>query len=251
MATERVEYRFVLDAYTPETIPMARLAEYMADLAVLYGEQSAVHFVRVESSSTAVVSAIEEEADTRVAERLVAVQLDENAPPEARQARESIARRAREDGGKAPYIASGAARILTFPTGEAVEAEPTYGPFWQSGNLTGSVYRAGGKGKIVSMKLEDRSTGTSYLCRAKRSVAKRLLEHMWGPAVRVSGRGQWLREANGQWRLIRFEIQDFSPLDHESLTETITRLRAIGGAWKDRPDPLAELDANKSGNEVH
>ena len=35
MPRETREFRFKIDCFTPETIPMARLAEYMADLADL------------------------------------------------------------------------------------------------------------------------------------------------------------------------------------------------------------------------
>jgi hypothetical protein len=37
------EYRFKIGAYTPQTMPMARLAEYMAELAVLLGEPSPIN----------------------------------------------------------------------------------------------------------------------------------------------------------------------------------------------------------------
>jgi hypothetical protein len=36
------EYRFRIDAFTPETMPMARLAEYMSQLAQLLGEPTYV-----------------------------------------------------------------------------------------------------------------------------------------------------------------------------------------------------------------
>ena len=39
------EYRFVIDAHTPDTLPMSRLAEYMAALARLFGNAKQVHFV--------------------------------------------------------------------------------------------------------------------------------------------------------------------------------------------------------------
>ena len=32
---EQHEYRFVIDAFSPETLPMSRLAEYMGELARL------------------------------------------------------------------------------------------------------------------------------------------------------------------------------------------------------------------------
>ncbi len=35
--TDGCEYRFVIEAYSPDTLPMSRLAEYMAALAQLLG----------------------------------------------------------------------------------------------------------------------------------------------------------------------------------------------------------------------
>jgi hypothetical protein len=55
------EYRFKITAYTPATIPMARLAEYMAELAVVLGEEEHVHFVRLQKGSTVLVHNIENE----------------------------------------------------------------------------------------------------------------------------------------------------------------------------------------------
>ena len=37
-------YEFYIDAFTPETVPMARLAGYMADFAELLGHREHVHF---------------------------------------------------------------------------------------------------------------------------------------------------------------------------------------------------------------
>ena len=42
------EYRFVIEAYNSNTIPISRLAEYMADLARQSGEPDCVHFMRLE-----------------------------------------------------------------------------------------------------------------------------------------------------------------------------------------------------------
>ncbi len=39
---------FSIDAYSPETIPMAKLADYMADFASLLGEDNAVDFAGLE-----------------------------------------------------------------------------------------------------------------------------------------------------------------------------------------------------------
>ena len=40
---------FYVDAYSPETIPMAKLAEYMSDFAALLGRENAAHFAGLEN----------------------------------------------------------------------------------------------------------------------------------------------------------------------------------------------------------
>jgi hypothetical protein len=52
---------FYVDAYSPETIPMAKLAEYMSDFAALLGRENAVHFAGLESGSTQIAAIVEPE----------------------------------------------------------------------------------------------------------------------------------------------------------------------------------------------
>ena len=53
------EYRFRIDGFTPDTLPMARLAEYIADLAVIFGEKELVHFVGIEKGSAILIQKID------------------------------------------------------------------------------------------------------------------------------------------------------------------------------------------------
>ena len=64
MATKQpYEYRFKIDAaYTPETMPMARLAEYIRELSTLLGNQDKVHFDRLEEGSTVPIIRVDHEA---------------------------------------------------------------------------------------------------------------------------------------------------------------------------------------------
>lgn len=74
----RFRYRFVIEeVYTPETLPMSRLAEYMAKVAALLGERSQVHFVGMEGGSAVLVQEVEQEAHAKVRERLHAVHRDD------------------------------------------------------------------------------------------------------------------------------------------------------------------------------
>jgi hypothetical protein len=67
------EYQFRIDAYSPATIPMARLAQYMAELAVLFGERESVHFRGLTKGSTILNARIDREAVPKVRDRVIAV----------------------------------------------------------------------------------------------------------------------------------------------------------------------------------
>ena len=65
-------YKLKIDgSYTPDTIPMQRLAEYMADLASLLGQPGNVHFDDVEEGSVLLAAAIDEPAIPKVMNRVV------------------------------------------------------------------------------------------------------------------------------------------------------------------------------------
>lgn len=246
MAENRSEYRFVLKgSYTPETIPQARLAEYLAALADLYGREDVLHFVGLEESSLAIRSRAEPQAEDEISDRVEAVAQDD-ASADVKQAYERLSKLVIEDRGTAAYIEREGTPLLRFPTGERIETQETvYGPFWQRGHLTGTVILLGGKSDPVSVKLQVKDR--TITCKAKRSVAKELRDYIWGSPVRVDGNGKWTRDSNGRWNLLQFDIASFDPVDDESLTTTVARLRAVEGKWKQRPDPLAELEKIRNG----
>ena len=59
-----------IDAYSPETIPMAKLAEYMADFAALLGRENSVHFLGLEKGSTKLAARVGYEDVPKVKTRL-------------------------------------------------------------------------------------------------------------------------------------------------------------------------------------
>src|SRR6516225_7659560 len=79
------EYRLKIDVFSIESLPMSRLAEYMAELARLLGEEERVHFSHLEPGSTVLVSNIEEPAAPKVTDRLQKVR-EGHAPKDAMQA---------------------------------------------------------------------------------------------------------------------------------------------------------------------
>lgn len=240
------EYRFKIDAYTPETIPMARLAEYMHDLSVLLGEREAVHFVKLRRGSTVLVHRIEREAVPKVEDRVAGVRSGEG-PPDALQAERSINRRLRDDNASGVLVRGTRATIIKFPGREEAES---FGTFVEEGSIDGVVIRIGGESDPCPVHLQSLDETQTYLCDVDRSIARALAAYLFDREVRVRGVGRWQRDENGVWSLERFRIRSFDPLDNLPLTAVVANLRAIPGSeWPSLDDPWAELDRIRNGSE--
>ena len=82
---EQHEHRFVIDVFSLDTLPMARPAEYMGELARFLGRPDQVHFAHLEAGSTVLVRSVEPEAAPDVKERLHALRQD-NPPDDVAKA---------------------------------------------------------------------------------------------------------------------------------------------------------------------
>src|SRR5262249_27213693 len=68
--TDDKRFIFYIDVYSPESIPMAKLADYMADFATLLGRDHAVHFAGLEAGSTKIAAHVAFEDMPKVEGRL-------------------------------------------------------------------------------------------------------------------------------------------------------------------------------------
>ncbi len=245
---------FYIDAYSPETIPMAKLAEYMADFAALLGRDNAVHFDGLDKGSTKIKARIEFEDVPKVTTRLHEIRRG-NPPKDAAKIFEQIdARLANDNAVGRIFVESedGAApaELLAFP-GRTRPKVQSYGPFTQDGHLDGVLISVGGKDETISIRLQNGDT-TYANCDTTRTIARELGKHLFEP-VRIHGSGRWMREADGKWTLNRFRVHRFEGLGSDSLRDTVTALRAVrGSGWKDQADPLTELDdLRRDKDELH
>lgn len=111
--SKEYRYRFAIDAFTPETLPMARLAEYLADLAKLLGQPEHVHFDAVQSGSAVLAPWVDRPAVPKVKAQLHAVTIGEG-PPEAMKAYQSIDRRLAADNAIGVLSDDEGAHIIRF-----------------------------------------------------------------------------------------------------------------------------------------
>ncbi len=218
--TDKV-YRFKIDAYTPETMPMARLAEYMAELASMLGEPKAVHFQRILPGSTIIVHRVEVEAVPKVRERLKGVRRRE-APADALRAFNRVNKMLKEDNGVGVLQDRGAV-VIQFPGRDTVEEK--YPPIRQEGTIEGFLVGIGGSDESVHVRLmvEDREVTGIH---TDRSIAKQL-RHLLFDHVRLRGRGSWTRDPESGWILKSFKIEGFEGLNDASLSDALAELRTL------------------------
>lgn len=240
------EYRFHIEnSYTPETLPMDRLAEYMAAYARLLGETANVHFQGVETGSAILVAAVDEPAQPKVQDRVRSLQRG-SAPKDAVKAFDELDEMLRKDNATGELSGNDGAVILPFP-GRTRPEPLVFGPIRQEGSLEGQVIRVGGKDDTIPVHLRDGAIIHSGL-NATADLARKIAQHLLGPTLRVHGSGTWYREADGSWVLKSFKITDFEVLGDEPLEDVVASLRKIkGSTWNEVPDPVRALLEDRHG----
>ena len=226
MAQNREILEFVIrDSFTPATLPMARLAEYLADLATVLGEKEHVHFLELREGSATVVHSVDHEAVPQVRARVRAAKIGE-ADSDAKSAHTRIQQRLRDDNARAVLRSAGDVdgHLLDFP-GIAGDSEPEYGPFSEQGQLYGVPISVGGKRQVVSVRLEDGER--VHNCEVDRDTALKLAPLLFHHHLRVYGVGRYWRDSDGKWEMRSFRISHFEKLDARPLAETVERLRGI------------------------
>lgn len=237
MSNTQREYRFVLGALAPRTLPMARLATYLDHLARVLGETEHVHFERLEIGSVSVVHRVDAEAVERVECRIQSIARGD-VPVDARGSLKALKRCLATDGATGSLLSPNGDRILHLASSTSATQEVT--AVKQFGTLDGVLIRIGGKGTVVPVHLQ--AGKRIRQCEASRETAQKMAPHIYGNPLRVRGDGTWQRLAVGGWLLKRFRILDFREMENVSLVEAVGRLRRLGlEGWKQFEDPMEEI----------
>lgn len=214
-------YVLYIDAFTPASIPMARLAEYMGGFAELLGNEEHVHFDRLRSGSLAVVSRVDAVAQNKVRRRLDEVCYG-TAPKAAMEAFHQIDEKLSADNAVGRVLHRDM-KIIQF-AGRNRPTESSVGPVIQVGTLDGELIQVGGRDETINVHI--RSGDDVQRCITTKTIARRLAQYIFGPPVRVHGRAFWSRAESGEWKLHRFDIESFETPDETPLSRVFEGLRA-------------------------
>lgn len=230
------KFTFRIDSFTPETLPMARLAEYLAQLATLYGSEECVHFDKIKKGSAILQVIVDEPAILKVSQRLRSVKSGD-PDQEAKKAYTALDRLLRADNAVGTISREKGGKVLEFP-GRKAPAPEVY-TITQPTTVDGVVIKIGGKDNTIPVTLRDQE-GKLINCQIRgEAQAKALSQHYLESPIRVHGTGKWIRYSDGNWAIDSLQIQSYEPLDVTALDDVLKELRSVpGNGWKTMSDPI-------------
>ncbi len=241
-------YTFKINAFLPDSIPMARLAEYMAALAVVLGETERVHFDCIKKGSVKLLAHVENEASPKVRERLVKAQTSDGVPEAVKAIKHinDLLRQDNADGG----LFRNKSNVLKFP-GKNEVRPPKMGPFTQVVEREGVLVRVGGKDKSAHANIED-AEGLLWSFEVSRETAKELAHHLFGNPLRIIGTGRVTRDEEGVWQYAYLKANEFVMLRTDSLIEDVGRIRSQAKkTWDPQDNPVATILKHRGNKGVH
>ena len=228
------EYPFVIDVFSPLTLPMARLAEYLGDLSELFSYKSCVHFIGVDKGSANLLQVVDASVVGRVDRRLLMIET-RSAKGALRKAFDDLNEKLYEDNAVGQLIAP-SGRVVKFP-GRERDLDKTAGPITEAATVDGEVIQIGGRDETISVYLRDRDK--THIRTASRDQGRAIAMYLFQGKVRVTGTGTYIRNGFGEWERRKFVMDSFAPLDTEPLGAVVSQLRSLGGPLAD-PIPFLE-----------
>ena len=236
------EIEFVIPVFTPDTMPLDRLLQYLQQIGDVVGVANEMHLVRMEASSTKPVFRMPATVAFRAREQAASVQRGDGTAKQ-RTAYMKIRQMVCHDGGTQASLRDSGGVILDFPS------LPTPSPIVgirQATTFDGELLRVGGQDETnIPVLMRGFGGDIQAGLTAPRGIAKAMAPLIFEP-VRVTGIGSWSRSSAGVWTLDKMLIQAFERLDDDlPLTDVFDRLKRANVAWPEDADDvlLAERES--------
>lgn len=232
------ELSFVIPGYTPETIPLGRLIEYLQQMAVILGDPESLHLVGIKEGSVAPILHAPKAVALQAKERARSVSRGDGTRKQV-EAYNRVRRMLRRDTpaiDRPALLRSNSQVLLEIPA--APEDVGILTGMRQATAIDGQLIRVGGAGEDAALQLQDMQGRIHSGFTAKRTLAKELARLLWEP-VRLNGIGMWQRTAEGEWHLDRMQVQSYETLEDDDHAMVVERLRGLGVKWP--VDALSKL----------
>jgi hypothetical protein len=235
---------FKIEKVTPERMPGAELAAFMAELARFLGSREHVHFTAIRNRSTGIEAHIGVRARHVVRQRLR--EATGAMPDDVRRYWDEINRMLarRHTSARLMEIKNDGKTVdrAIFPGADA--RAPELPAIRDRVQVQGILYRIEGKDKTVHAGLDDGEQQYSVI--VSREQALSIAPSMFS-LVRAEGDAVLTRTPNGSWEVGEITATRIEPISDSPLIVTLEEVRADGGlGWADEPSALGQLEAIRS-----
>lgn len=246
-------YKFIIEGFTPETLPLARQTVYLGLLAKLLGSSNHVHFRGIEAGSAIIRLEVEPEYKDEVAKNILKATLPESSNHKYYN---RINQELADDHTNGSLIVESQSLSSTNDFDRLVfdgivknhDGKSEFFPKIK-GQLQGFI-RGMDKDKnrdLVWITLETAQTTHRQLY-CDLNLAQEIAKDYLTDPIRIYGIGDWTRSHDGNWQIKSFKIEKFEVLVDRPVTETFAELQKIYGTpWKDIDDPLKVIMDNRYG----
>lgn len=245
MQMEAVEYVFRIDAFSPETLPMARLAEYLTALARMFGHVEQTHFLSVEPGSAKLRAAVEPVGAPKVATRLEAVRFG-SAPKDALAAKQALEDLLANDNAVGTLTEAHTDRVILPFMGRDRPQLLAFPPFREDTAIEGQLVSIGGRDSSAHAILQDGEVVHAGLT-MPRTMARDLAPLLYGPSLRLHGNGRFERQSGGGWKVSDFRVSRYERLDDRPVGDVLERVRGVPDNGLMEHDAYLDLTALRDG----
>jgi hypothetical protein len=242
-----VEYVFRIDVFTPDTLPMSRLAEYLAALARMIGHAEHTHFVRVEEGSAQLVHKVDAVDAPKVEARLNNVRLGQ-APKEALRAHREIDDLLANDNALGLLTEKESGRVVVPFVGRNRPKPLVFPAFREDTAIQGQIVSIGGRDSTAHAILQDGEILHVNISMT-RDVARELAPLLYGAVVRLYGNGRFERQPDGNWKMLDFKVDRYSKLDESLPKDILPAIRGIAGNRLMSPEAYWNMREIREGGE--
>ena len=236
------DYALRLSGVQPQSIPMAKLAEYMEKWAALLGAENTPVFAGMVKGSVVLRARVGDTAKNETHQRLRNAPYDKNAA----KLIADLERMAARDGIKG--------QILDAQGGEILRISPPSKPLFDpiivadSGEIDGEIFRISGKDSTTSVGVLEHGSGQAISIEVRDdALARQLAQHFKAGPVRIYVHGTWMRNESGEWEPKALYADRMETLDNSPALEILSQLGALPGGWKDIQNPEDFIAQLRSG----